>query len=323
MATQSEVGGPCSDSSGCYSAEACLGGYCCNFADSHMTPSSGMWENFYYCNSCGEGDGVCTACQETHFLKSGSQYGAYCAEVCDDDQYQSGSILSYCTDKKQAGVGCSSDEQCLSGKCGGDYCCDDSASSQNDGFGYVCELCRSLVGDCVSKQRILCSENEYVSSNYCLTCPAGSFNAADDDASGVNTTCDVSPTSSPPPCDASIPLTNGGAGNCTSSLASGSMCQPTCDSGYTVSGTSSCDAGTLTAAMCSANPCSASTDSSKDGSDGTFYCINGGTVGGTTGSCTCTSCDAGYEGLSCEAEISSAFRATVNALVLCATAVAF
>ena len=76
-------------------------------------------------------------------------------------------------------------------------------------------------------------------------------------------------------------------------------------------------------ATCSANPCSSSTDSFKDGSDGTFYCINGGTVGGTTGSCTCTSCDAGYEGLSCEAEISSALRATVNALVLCATAAAF
>ena len=37
-----------------------------------------------------------------------------------------------------------------------------------------------------------------------------------------------------------------------------------------------------------ASSCTASTDSSKDGSDGNFYCINGGTVGGTTGSCTCT-----------------------------------
>ena len=37
--------------------------------------------------------------------------------------------------------------------------------------------------------------------------------------------------------------------------------------------------------------CSTSTDPSKDGADGSFYCINGGTVGGTAGSdCTCTSC---------------------------------
>ena len=53
-----------------------------------------------------------------------------------------------------------------------------------------------------------------------------------------------------PPCDASTAPTNGGVGNCTSSLASGSSCQPTCDEGYSVTGTSSCIAGTLTAALC-------------------------------------------------------------------------
>ena len=53
-------------------------------------------------------------------------------------------------------------------------------------------------------------------------------------------------------CDASTAPTNGGVGTCTSSLASGSTCQPTCNSGYTVSGTSSCSAGTLTAATCAA-----------------------------------------------------------------------
>ena len=49
-----------------------------------------------------------------------------------------------------------------------------------------------------------------------------------------------------------------------------------------------------------AGSCTASTVSSKDGSDGTFYCINGGNVGGTAGLCTCTSCNAGYEGTSCQ-----------------------
>ena len=49
-----------------------------------------------------------------------------------------------------------------------------------------------------------------------------------------------------------------------------------------------------------AGSCTASTVSSKDGSDGTFYCINGGNVGGTAGLCTCTSCNAGYEGASCQ-----------------------
>ena len=59
-----------------------------------------------------------------------------------------------------------------------------------------------------------------------------------------------------PFCDASTAPTNGVVGTCTNSLASGLTCQPTCDSGYTVSGTSSCTAGTLTAATCSASPSS-------------------------------------------------------------------
>jgi len=54
-----------------------------------------------------------------------------------------------------------------------------------------------------------------------------------------------------PDCDASTAPTNGGVGTCTSSLAHGATCQPTCNNGYTVSGTSSCSAGTLTAATCS------------------------------------------------------------------------
>jgi hypothetical protein len=35
-------------------------------------------------------------------------------------------------------------------------------------------------------------------------------------------------------------------GTCTSSLASGSSCTPTCNTGYTLSGSRSCSSGTLT-----------------------------------------------------------------------------
>jgi len=66
-------------------------------------------------------------------------------------------------------------------------------------------------------------------------------------------------------CDASIAPTNGGVGSCTDSLAYGASCQPTCNSGYTVSGTSSCNAGTLTAATCSANSCDASSHPTNGG----------------------------------------------------------
>merc|ERR1712139_657711 len=36
-----------------------------------------------------------------------------------------------------------------------------------------------------------CGTDEYVSSNVCTACPAGTTNAAGDDASGVDTTCDA------------------------------------------------------------------------------------------------------------------------------------
>ena len=54
-----------------------------------------------------------------------------------------------------------------------------------------------------------------------------------------------------------------------------------------------------------ADPCVATTTPTDDGTDGNFYCVNGGTVGGTTGvgTCTCTNCNAGYEGTNCEIDI--------------------
>jgi len=61
---------------------------------------------------------------------------------------------------------------------------------------------------------------------------------------------------SPDACDATALLTNGGtAGDCTTTLASGSTCTPTCATGYTLAGTSSCFAGTLTAAACNPSSC--------------------------------------------------------------------
>ena len=45
--------------------------------------------------------------------------------------------------------------------------------------------------------------------------------------------------------------------------------------------------------------CVATSTPSDDGTDGNFYCINSGTIGGTTGACTCT-CASGYSGTNCE-----------------------
>jgi WD40 repeat protein len=114
---------------------------------------------------------------------------------------------------------------------------------------------------------------------------------------GVGRVYEVTPS----PCNLAPP-TNGalGSGCGGSTLQSGQTCQPTCDLGYDLSGETSCFAGTLTSATCSAKACVASTDPNDDGSTGEFYCIHNGTIGGTTGSCTCTDCDAGYGGDSCQ-----------------------
>ena len=56
----------------------------------------------------------------------------------------------------------------------------------------------------------------------------------------------------PQPCNASVAPAHGGIGSCTSALAPGATCQPSCEAGYTVVGASSCSASgwLTTAAQC-------------------------------------------------------------------------
>jgi hypothetical protein len=57
-------------------------------------------------------------------------------------------------------------------------------------------------------------------------------------------------------CDASAGITNGVASPCTTVLASGASCSPTCSSGYTLTGSRWCSWGTLgNSAACNPNPC--------------------------------------------------------------------
>jgi hypothetical protein len=97
-------------------------------------------------------------------------------------------------------------------------------------------------------------------------------------------------------CDASTAPTNGGVGNCTSNLSSGSVCLPTCDDGYTVSGTSLCTGGALTPAYCYASPC----DASAAPANGSVGDCTDDLASGST--CTPT-CDSGYT-LTCSSSCS-------------------
>jgi len=58
-------------------------------------------------------------------------------------------------------------------------------------------------------------------------------------------------------CDATAPPLNGAAGNCSNATAlpHSHACQPVCNQGYYVSGTSRCNNGNLSAATCLGNPC--------------------------------------------------------------------
>ena len=88
-------------------------------------------------------------------------------------------------------------------------------------------------------------------------------------------------------CNAAAAPTNGGAGTCDSSLDSGSSCTPTCNSGYTASGSRSCSYGSYTNTFeCKPDPCKLTAPT--NGALGT--CASSLTSGS---SCT-PSCNSGY-----------------------------
>ena len=97
--------------------------------------------------------------------------------------------------------------------------------------------------------------------------------------------CNPSQTPSEDGSDGSFYCVNGGS---VSGIAGACTCTG-CDAGYS-------------GASCEVPPtaCTASGNPSEDGSDGSFYCVNGGSVSGIAGACTCTGCDAGYSGASCQ-----------------------
>ena len=81
----------------------------------------------------------------------------------------------------------------------------------------------------------------------------------------------------------------------------GSSCTCTCNTGFGGPNCAICATGYSGSPHdeCSPDPCLATSTSTDNGSEGNFYCINGGYISGTTGSCSC-SCKAGFAGDSCQ-----------------------
>lgn len=89
-----------------------------------------------------------------------------------------------------------------------------------------------------------------------------------------------------------------GDGSCTyvGRITSTSNLPPTGTNTWRVS----CDGSwTNVSVTITENECITTTSTSDDGSDGNFYCANGGTAVGTVGSCACVSCNAGFSGPNC------------------------
>ena len=100
--------------------------------------------------------------------------------------------------------------------------------------------------------------------------------------------------------DGNLYCVNGNIGGLSGSGVAGT-CYCRCNIGFGDPNCATCAAG-YSGTTCAADDCVATSTPTDDGSDGNFYCVNGGSLGGTTGFCTCTSCDTGFTGDSCESQ---------------------
>ena len=253
-------GGACSDQEACAS-----GGGSCAGADGFLNLESSAT------TFCGSG-----ACDDSDFLDGGAccpgapcdagsaplnggpgdcsaslASGATCQPSCDSGHTASGA--SVCAAGVLAAATCDADP------------CDASAAPANGGVG-TCDASIESGSSC----QPACDAGYTVSG--VSSCTTGVLTAA---------------TCSADPCLAVGAPSNGGAGDCGASLASGTSCQPTCNSGFTVSGPTSCWTGTLVAAVCAPNPCDASAAPANGSAAGCGPSLASGA--------TCQpSCDSGY-----------------------------
>ena len=174
--TESFVGGSCNSSSDCFNGMACLGGICCAFSNSSMAPSY-QWNGTGYsymdtgttncavCNNASRTSSYygptsnvqyqCSACKAGSQLVDYFSGGFQCQSTCDPvTEYRSNWASLTCSNKHSAGSSCSSsssssssssttgDSTCLSGRCGGSYCCSQAATAES------CGRCESTSGAC-------------------------------------------------------------------------------------------------------------------------------------------------------------------------------
>ena len=245
-------GESCTTSDDCFGGAACLGEAgskrCCEFTQSSYDldqDPDNSYSHIGKCTACGDANtvdadgnsrpGMCQSCATGFILLTGQQptnyrvdyrYGYLKGKCLADNfcdgatQYVEGDIDGvFCWSLLNSGSSCfiSDPFKCTSGVCKGPS----GVSS-----GYCCDgdATEPIAGECCT----LCSSSD----GSCL----------------VREAC--------PPCDASGDIENGIASPCTSSLAAGASCEPTCNSGYILTGSRSCDGQLLAdTAACNAILC--------------------------------------------------------------------
>ena len=285
--TKSSPGGSCTTTDDCFGGKPCLGGEgnkrCCDFSEWEFNSDDRLYKG---CNACGDETaqdylgrskpGLCETCASGYTYLDGQAHPTISFQPGSDD------FVGRCVPDDMCDF---STEYIYSMGTSYYHCLDLLAAgvnSQSGDGGWSCLSGVSLGGYC-------CAEGATVPSNgdCCTHCAQGTGTCA------VRSIC--------LPCDASGAIENGIASPCTSSLAAGASCEPTCNGGYTLTGSRSCDGQNLAdTAACNAISC-----------DPDYYvedneckaCATGTTSAGGSATTCAANCDADqyFIGDSCEA----------------------
>ena len=314
-----------------YSGDHCQTANDCTATDVLSTDSSFGSDGTFYCINGGTVGGVtlnctCTDCNPG-YGDDRCMYKQICTASSDDSKTTGSDGTFYCINGGTAS-GLTEDCVCLGCNTGweGDHCeiakaCSgsrDSSKTTGDDGKYYCEH-GTVSGTTESCQCTDCATG--YDGTHCQTAKSCTSSSDQDMTSGANgefycinggSIGGVTESCTCTGCNAGY-----GGDHCetaqTCTVSTDAVAEKTgadgefyCINGGEVIGTTgdctcqNCNAGYGGVNCATTGACSASTDESKTtGNDGKFYCINGGTISGTSGSCECT-CASGYSGDHCQ-----------------------
>ena len=313
---QSLAGQSCTTTDDCFGGKACLGSEgnkrCCDFYERDFNSDDGLYKG---CNACGDEiaqdylgrskPGLCETCASGYTYLDGQAHPTISFQPGSDD------FVGRCVPDDM----CDFSTEYMYAMSASTYYCSNLQAAGDDSWsgdgGWSCLSGVSLGDYC-------CAEGATVPSNgdCCTHCAQGTGTCA------ARSTCS--------PCDASGAIENGIASPCTSSLAAGASCEPTCNGGYTLTGSRSCDGQNLAdTAACNAISCDP--DYYVEDNDGACTPCPAHSTSDRAGSSYCV-CDGGYRAVklagawlcaACEGAVGSRIPQENGEDAVCASAVRF